>query len=357
MSIAHATLHTSDIIVANDPDADRLAAAERVVVKDTETGEDTVTYRVFNGNQLGVLLGYYMLRRWRRDKSAQMHNGVDNASDIFDFDNDDMSKPLEGQDKVAMLNSVVSSVMLGSICKREGVYHEPTLTGFKWLGNRSMELKQEDKGAYMPIFAYEEALGYAVLEIVPDKDGVSALALFVEMAAELKEKGMTVSDELQRLYDTYGEFVSVNSYLVCEDPVIMAGIFKRLREHGDAVVASSASSPSSSSSNIPAGYWKSCGGVSVVSLRDVTKGFDSATIDGSSSLPATPEADMLMFSFANGCTVSIRGSGTEPKLKYYVEMAGEQGRKRCEVEAAAKEFAERVVVEMLQPEENGLRRA
>lgn len=211
------------------------------------------------------------------------------------------------------------------------------VTGFKWLGDKAISLR----GSGTPvIFSYEEALGYCIGDVICDKDGISAAAVLYELAQNLwDDKGMTVRGYLQQLYATYGEFVSYNSYVVSHDKAVTERIFARLRGPDDLRT-----------------YWSQCAGQAVVSVHDVTTGYDSSAPDGCSTLPRTPDSHMIMFEFDNGVSVTLRTSGTEPKIKFYTEIAGAPGRPRSDVEAALHLFVDLLVDEMLQPQLNGLHR-
>lgn len=298
IAIETANQNGSQLILANDPDADRLAAAEKL-----PNGQ----WQLFTGNQIGILLGHYMFTRWRRQH------------------------PSGDVSKLAMCASAVSSKMLAKIAEVEGFRFEQTLTGFKWLGNRSIDLRAE---GYDVVFAYEEALGYCVGDIAVDKDGISAGCMFAEMAIELAHDGKTVFQHMDSLYQRYGEFVSNNSYVICRDPAKIDAIFERLRNSGQ--------------------YWESVAGVRITRIRDVTTGF--TTEESASGLPTTPDSHMIMYDFGNGISCTLRTSGTEPKIKYYAEIAGEPGQAREQVTAVLDAFVEDIVREMLQPEENGLER-
>lgn len=193
----------------------------------------------------------------------------------------------------------------------------------------------------MPVlFTYEEALGYCIGDVLCDKDGVSGAAVAMEMASQLRKDGKSLRDHLKALYAHYGEFVSYNSYVISHDAAVTDKIFLRLREGGPT-----------------GGYWTTCAGEAVTAIVDVTKGYDSRSADHSSALPLTPESHMIMFEFANGCSVTLRTSGTEPKIKFYTEIAGQPGKARAEVQATLHTFVDRLVDEMLQPKEHGLARA
>lgn len=105
-----------------------------------------------------------------------------------------------------MLSSAVSSKMLRAMARKEGFRHVETLTGFKWMGNRSLELERE--GFVVP-YAFEEAIGYMFSEIVRDKDGVAAATAFLALVAGLYSRGQTVAGLLEELYQRYGPFWEV----------------------------------------------------------------------------------------------------------------------------------------------------
>lgn len=296
------------VIIANDPDADRLAVAEKL--------KDSNKWYVFSGNEIGVLLGHSRIKRHQQ----------------LLLSNSNLNQP-------AVLASVVSSRMLKVIAESESVKYYDTLTGFKWLGNKALELRSQGTPV---LFSYEEALGYCVGEVVCDKDGVSAAAVFTELISTLSEKGNgSVYEHLQSLYKYYGEFVSYNSYLLCYEPVKTDAIFARLRKGGPT-----------------GGYWNECVGIKIKCIKDITLGYDSSnTSNGNAAdLPATPEAHMIMYEFDNGCTVTLRTSGTEPKIKFYTEMRGQPGENREEVALKLNSFVEALIEEMIQPSVHGLSR-
>ena len=305
-SMAYADARGATLIIANDPDADRLAVAE----KHRTTGQ----WYVFSGNEIGVLLGYWQIQRWKRQHAH-----------------------LTAVPPAALLASVVSSRMLKAIAKAEGLLYQDTLTGFKWLGDSALKLRASGTPV---LFTYEEALGYCVGDVLVDKDGVSGASVFMEMATLLAKEGKNVREHLQFLYSTYGEFVSYNSYIISHDPVVTDEIFARLRTGGPT-----------------GGYWTSSVGQQIVNLVDVTKGYDSSSADHTSSLPLTPESHMIMYEFDNGCSVTLRTSGTEPKIKFYTEIAGKPGQAREEVNQLLHTFVDQLVEEMLQPTLRGLKKA
>ena len=119
--------------------------------------------------------------------------------------------------------------MLRAVADRHGFQFEETLTGFKYMGNRSAELRELGKRV---IFSFEEAIGYCVGDVVKDKDGISAGAVFAEMANFLASQGKSVNDQWKWLCDTYGYFIDQNYYVRCSDPKTTNRIFTRLRNNG-----------------------------------------------------------------------------------------------------------------------------
>lgn len=201
----------------------------------------------------------------------------------------------------ALLSSAVSSRMLESMGKIENIHWEETLTGFKWLGNRALTLKER---GYDVILAYEEALGFMPYDLVYDKDGILSMTVLLRLAKALYSEDKTLFSELERLYEKYGFFSSANSYFVMREPSEVRTLMAALRQP----------------------YPSSLGNRKVVRVRDLTTGFDSSTEDKRPTLPVSEESEMITFWFDpaddaqfDTATMTIRGSGTEPKLKYYIE--------------------------------------
>ena len=226
----------ADVIVANDPDADRAAVGVREAA-----GE---SYRMLTGDQVGALLADFCLRRGLSGTYAA---------------------------------SIVSSDLLGRQAEASGQPWEQTLTGFKWIG------KIPDLA-----FGYEEALGYCVApDIARDKDGISAIITMLEMAATLKAEGRTLLDELDDLYREHGLHATSQLSVRVDDLTIIPEAMQRLR-----------SSPPTS-----------LGGIDVTAVDDLT--------DGYQGLPPT---DGIRLGLGETGRVICRPSGTEPKLKNYVEV-------------------------------------
>ncbi|WP_455362521.1 phospho-sugar mutase [Streptomyces sp. SYSU K21746] len=244
MDLAFATARRAgpDLVIANDPDADRCAVA----VPD-ETAEGG--WRMLRGDEVGALLAEHLV-----------HKGASGKDSTF-------------------AESIVSSSLLGRIAEAAGVGYEETLTGFKWIA-RVEGLR----------YGYEEALGYCVdPEGVRDKDGITAALVVAELASELKEQGRTLTDLLDDLAMEHGLHATDQLSVRVQDLSLIADAMRRLRERPPALLA----------------------GLRVASAEDLTRG--TATL---------PPTDGLRY-YLDGefsARVIVRPSGTEPKLKCYLEV-------------------------------------
>jgi phosphomannomutase len=248
---------SAELAFANDPDGDRLAVAVR-----TPTGN----YCMLTGDQLGVLLGAEIL---------------DSASD-----------------PVTVATTVVSSRMLGVMARVKGADYVETLTGFKWIVNQGLAREKE---GYRFAFGYEEALGYCVGTLVPDKDGISAMVAFAELAAHCRQEGMSVLDRLEHLYRSYGLFVTAQRSLAFDPDrnrdVEGSSLCAKLRTTPPAVIA----------------------GRAVRFRLDVSDGKRVGS-DGQVEPSHLPTGDVLVYELEGDARVIVRPSGTEPKLKCYYEV-------------------------------------
>ncbi|WP_328544271.1 phospho-sugar mutase [Streptomyces europaeiscabiei] len=233
LAFAKARETDPDLIVANDPDADRCAAA----VKD---GTD---WRMLRGDEVGALLATHLVARGVRGTFAE---------------------------------SIVSSSLLGRIAEKAGLPYEETLTGFKWIA-RVENLR----------YGYEEALGYCVdPEGVRDKDGITAALLITELASRLKEEGRTLLDLLDDIAVEHGLHATDQLSVRVQDLSLIARAMERLRERPPTALA----------------------GLAVTRAEDLTRGTDRL-----------PPTDGLRYTL-EGARVIVRPSGTEPKLKCYLEV-------------------------------------
>ncbi|MGW1070292.1 phospho-sugar mutase [Streptomyces aureus] len=233
LAFAAARAAEPDLVIANDPDADRCAVA-------VKSGTD---WRMLRGDEVGALLAEHLVRRGARGVFAE---------------------------------SIVSSSLLGRIAEGAGLPYEETLTGFKWIA-RVEGLR----------FGYEEALGYCVdPEGVRDKDGITAALLITELASELKEQGRTLLDLLDDIAVAYGLHATDQLSVRVEDLTVIANAMRRLREQPPTELA----------------------GLAITRAEDLTRGTDRL-----------PPTDGLRYTL-DGARVIVRPSGTEPKLKCYLEV-------------------------------------
>ncbi len=231
LALAQAHEISADLVIANDPDADRCAIA---VVVDGE-------WRMLSGDELGVLLGEDTLRRGIRGTYAC---------------------------------SIVSSSLLSAMAAAYGQPFVYTLTGFKWIGR-------------VPglAYGYEEAIGYCIdPEAVPDKDGISALIMVLTLAAGLKAEGRSIADRLDEIAGRYGVYQTDQMSVRVEDPKIITSALARLRAHPPGVLAGQATS-----------------------VLDLAQGTDEL-----------PPTDAILIT-GEMIKIVVRPSGTEPKLKCYLE--------------------------------------
>ncbi|XP_030237700.1 glucose 1,6-bisphosphate synthase [Gadus morhua] len=300
LSLRLAESVSARIVLATDPDADRLAVAELL------PGSD---WKVFTGNELAALLGWWMLFNWR-----------------------ERNPPPADPSSLYMLATCVSSRILRTMAKQEGFRFEETLPGFKWIGKRMVELS--DAG-HQVLFAFEESIGFLCGAMVPDKDGVSAAVVVAEMSSYLQTKQLSLTQQLHSIYQRYGFHVSRTSYLLCDHAPTVLRIFSRIRSYEDG------------------SYPRSCAGHRVVCVRDVTVGYDSSQPDHRCTLPVTKSSQMISFTLANGIRATLRTSGTEPKIKYYSEFCAEPGEREVSgLEAELEEVTRVLVAELLEPEKN-----
>jgi phosphomannomutase len=183
---------------------------------------------------------------------------------------------------------------------------------------------------------------FSFSDLVCDKDGLSAAAVFIEMANFMYAKNLTISEYYESIEDKYGVFISYNSYVLCYDQQKTDKIFMRLRNKDNL-----------ESTSIKNQYWTHCNGVAITSIKDVTFGYDSSVTNSLSDLPMTPDSHMIMYGFDNGVSMTLRTSGTEPKIKFYTEIEGVI-QQRSELEIILRTFVDAAVNEMLQIDENNL---
>jgi len=242
LALAVGRERNADLILANDPDADRLALA----IKDTTSATG---FRQLTGDEVGLLLGDEMARRAVADRRSGN-----------------------------LACSIVSSSALGKVAEHYGFGFRETLTGFKWISK-------------VPnlIFGFEEALGYCVdAENTPDKDGISAALIIAELANRLASQGKTIADRLDDLGALFGHYATGQISIRVTDLSVIANLMKKLREE----------TPSS--------------------IDGASAEFRDLALGGNGLAPT----DGVRFDLADGRRVIVRPSGTEPKLKCYLQAIG-----------------------------------
>jgi phosphomannomutase len=235
--------------------------------------------------------------------------------------------------KVYMLNSVVSSQIVKTIADVEGFKNDVTLTGFKWMGNLADRLRSAGNEV---ILAWEESIGFMPGHTL-DKDGVSAVAIFAEIANYLYDKGLSLTDQLFQIYNKYGFHLVRSSYWVVPDTEVTKRLFAELRQSEK--------------------YPPKVGDQKVKHVRDLTTGFDNAQLNNKAILPLSTSSEMITFTLESGSVITLRASGTEPKIKYYIELKTEPGKQQSDLDDVLQQLAnlEKNVVEaLLQPKKYGL---
>ncbi len=250
----------ASVIFATDPDCDRLGVA----VKDG-AGE----WHLLSGNQIGCVLLHYILSS-KKKAGTLPENG-------------------------AAVKSIVSTSLANRICESFGVDIFETLTGFKFIGEKIQQFM--DSGDHTFLFGFEESYGFLSSTFVRDKDGVNASLLISEVACACMAEGITLYDRVQQIFKEYGYYIEkvVSTTLPGKDGLT------RMKE----IMAGLRNNPP-----------KEIGGLRVTAVRDYLKGI--RTENGREEPTGLPESDVLYFELEKGCWVCVRPSGTEPKIKLYV---------------------------------------
>ena len=273
----------ADLILATDPDADRLG----VYVKDSKTGE----YHSLTGNMSGCLIGDYVIGQ-RRER--------------------DGSLPADG----AFIRSIVSTNMADAIADYYGIELVEVLTGFKFIGQKILEFEKTGKGTYL--FGMEESYGCLIGTYARDKDAVSATVALCEAAAYYATKGKTLWDVMIDMYEKYG--YCVDSITAMDFPGLegmdkMKAMLANLRENP----------------------LKDIAGYKVLKIRDYSKDTVLDVESGNVEPTGLPASDVLYYELEGGAWVCVRPSGTEPKIKFYY---GVKASSMDEAQVESAKFAE-----------------
>lgn len=257
----------SDLIIATDPDADRVGIMAR-----TKSGE----FKTLTGNQVGSLLLDYILTAYR-EKGVKLDNPY-------------------------AVKTIVSTELATKIAKENGITLHNVLTGFKFIGEVIKNYEAKGYGEF--VLGFEESYGYLKGTYARDKDAVVATMLICEMAAYYMQKSMTLYDALMSLYEKYGY------YFEGVQNIYMEGLDGK--EKMDALMEKLRNDPP-----------KELGGIKVVSVRDYKTGIITDLETGKTEPTGLPSSNVLYFVNANGDVVVVRPSGTEPKLKLYFLVNGQ----------------------------------
>ena len=266
LAIQLAKEKNADIIMATDPDADRLGVLAKV--KDGE-------YFPLTGNMIGSLLMEYILSR-KSEKGELPDNG-------------------------SIVQTIVSTEMGAAIANAYGVEYFEVLTGFKYIGEKIKEF--EESGDYTYLFGFEESYGCLIGTHARDKDAIVSTMGVCELAAFYKSKGMTLYDALIALYEKYGYYKeSLESITLkgIEGVEKIQHILSTLRKNPPTEV----------------------NGVSVVEARDYSSGVIQDLITGQTKSTGLPESNVLYYVLEDGSWLCLRPSGTEPKIKFYFGVKG-----------------------------------
>lgn len=255
----------SDLVIATDPDADRVGVVTR-----TADG----SFMTITGNQMGALLLDYILTAYEETGSL--------PSDPF------------------VVKTIVTTELAAKICASHGVTIHNVLTGFKFIGEVIKDYEQRGYGHF--ILGFEESYGYLKGTYARDKDAVVATMLIVEMTAYYKRRGMTLADALNSLYDRYGYSFEANAEVYMEGADgndRMAALMESLRNPAPAEIA----------------------GRAVVRFGDYQAAVITDLVTGNTTPTGLPRSNVLSFALENGDVIVVRPSGTEPKIKFYFMLS------------------------------------
>ena len=260
-AIRHGEMHNADVLMATDPDADRLGVAVR---------NNEGHYSVLTGNQTGALMLDYMLRK-RAEADALPLNG-------------------------AIIKTIVTSEIGRVIADSYNIETFDTLTGFKFIGEKINEFKQT--GSHEFLFGYEESYGYLISDFVRDKDAIQAALFIAEVADDYYRNGQTLYDGLQSIWKRYGFYQEDLVSLTLKGREGASKIQKMMEEVRNHPI-------------------KTLGGLQVNAVEDYLTGRKKNLLTGDYEALDLPSSDVIKLILENDAWVTLRPSGTEPKIKFY----------------------------------------
>ncbi|HEO2941309.1 TPA: phospho-sugar mutase [Streptococcus agalactiae] len=255
----------ADVLVATDPDADRLGV---------EIRQPDGSYKNLSGNQIGAIIAKYILEAHKTAGTLP--------------------------ENAALAKSIVSTELVTKIAESYGATMFNVLTGFKFIAEKIQEFEEKHNHTYM--FGFEESFGYLIKPFVRDKDAIQAVLLVAEIAAYYRSRGLTLADGIDEIYKEYGYFaektISVTLSGV-DGAAEIKKIIDKFRENGP----------------------KQFNNTDIVLLEDFQK--QTATKnDGTISNLTTPPSNVLKYTLADDSWIAVRPSGTEPKIKFYIATVG-----------------------------------
>lgn len=266
LAIKKAIETDADIVMASDPDADRLGVAMK---------DDKGEWLLVNGNQTALLLTYYMITRWKEE-------GLITGKEFF-------------------VKTIVSTELLKDVAEKNGVEAFDCYTGFKWIA----ALIEQFDGEKKYICGGEESFGFLCQDFVRDKDAVSACAMFADMTAWAKDKGFTLYELLQNIYLEYGYSKEK-----------MISVVRKGKEGADEIRQMMVDFRNEAP--------KTLAGSPVTLVKDYLALTAKNTVTGEiEKLDFPTTSDVLQYFTEDGSKISVRPSGTEPKIKFYMEVKGE----------------------------------
>lgn len=265
----------ADILLATDPDADRLGVA----VRDMQN-----RFKLLNGNQIGTVILNYLLEE--KQKAGELpSNGV-------------------------VLKTIVSTDIVSAMAQKYGVELVDVLTGFKFIAEKMLEYEHTQQHTYL--FGFEESYGYLIGDFVRDKDAVQIAAFMAEMAAVYKARGTTIDEVLERIYEEYGYYKEQTVSITLEGKngaEQITHIMEYFRHHVPTVI----------------------NGLAVWQKEDYKNSEATDYVTGKKVAIHLPKADVLKYKLENDAWLVIRPSGTEPKCKFYFAVKGQTERQADEM--------------------------
>lgn len=283
LALAMAKEQNADLVLATDPDADRLG----VYAKDSKTGE----YHSFTGNMSGMLICEYELSQ-KKEKGLLKDNS-------------------------AIVTTVVSSNMADAVAKAYGVKLIKTLTGFKFIGEQ-IKLFEENNNSQTYEFGFEESYGCLIGTHARDKDAIVAVMALCEAAAYYKKQGLTLWDQMQKIYEKYGfykESLATQTLKGMDGAAQIQKMVDDMRNNKPSKV----------------------GDFDVISITDYETSIKTNMADGSEEPAGLPKSNVLYYELSDDAWFCVRPSGTEPKIKYYFGVKGKTEKEAEELNEALKD--------------------